>query len=140
VIDPRQQALERDLEEAMRLGRWVGEEERALIEERAAADLAARRQQEQLIVRRRLLLVLACLAILVPLLWPLVIIGAIGLFPRTSRRLLLGGITLAAALVLTIVLLLGQIFHRPPAPIAPQVPPAVPAAPAVSPGGSPSSP
>jgi len=140
ALDPRQQALERDLEEAMRLGRWVGEEERALMEARAAADLGARRQQEQLILRRRILLVLACLAILVPLLWPPVIVGAVWLFPRTFRRLLLGGITLVAAVVLTVGLLVGQILHRPPAPVAPQAPPAQPAAPAVSPAVSPSSP
>lgn len=117
----------------MRLGRWVGEEERALEEARVAAELAARQRQEQLTLRRRLLLVLACLALLLPVLWPLVIVGAVWLFPRTVRRLLLGGLSLVAAVVLMIVLLVGQILHRPPAPVAPPAPPAVPAAPAGSP-------
>lgn len=137
----RQRQRDEELEEAIRLGRWVGEEERALLEAEAAAEREARRQAERLQVRRRGLLVMACLAIVVPVLWPLVVIGAIVLFPRTSRRLLIAAGALAAALLLALGLLVGQLLHRFAPPMAPPVSPAEqPIAPPSGSGGAPSSP
>lgn len=134
----REQQLEQELEEAIHLGRWIDDEERALLAEHAAAEQASLQRQARLRTQRRAVLVLAGLAILVPVLWPLVIIGVIAVFPRTSRRLLLAGLALAAALVLAVVLLIGQLLHRPAPP--PTAPPLSPSAPAATPQPQPSAP
>lgn len=118
----RQQQLEQELEEAIRNGRWIDDEERALLEEQAAAEQASLRRQARLRTQRRAVLVLAGLAILVPVLWPVVIIAVIAVFPRTSRRLLVAGLALAASLVLGAVLLIGQLFHHPAPPSLPLPP------------------
>lgn len=121
----RQQQLEQELEEAIRLGRWVGEEERALLEQQAVVAFEARRQQERRRLQRRGVLLMAGLAIVVPVLWPLVLIGVIYVFPRTSRRLLIAVLALVAASVLAVVLLVGQWLHRPSPPaVPPSTPPA----------------
>jgi hypothetical protein len=83
----RQRRLERELEEARRLGHWFTEEDRQLLREHEA-HLAAERRGE--LVRRAgrsgavALLLLACVQ---PLLWPLAVVGGVKAFPRTSRRL-----------------------------------------------------
>lgn len=131
-ITTRERQRELELEEAIDLGRWIDDEERALLQEQAAAEREHQRRQERLRLQRRGLLVLACLAVVVPLLWPLVVLGVIVVFPRTSRRLLVAGLTLAFALALAVVLLVGQLLHRIAPPAAP------PAAPPVQPSGLPS--
>ena len=78
-------------------------------------------------MQRRGVLVMAGLAIVVPVLWPLVLIGVIAVFPRTSRRLLIAVLALVAASVLAVVLLVGQWLHRPSPPaVPPGAPPAQP--------------
>jgi hypothetical protein len=103
--------LERDLEEALRLGRWVSDDERAA--------RALEQQQEQQVRleqrhQRRKLLVLLGVSLLIPPLWPLAIVLALYLlFPATTVRvavatglslLVLGG--LGAVLLTTLVVAL----------------------------------
>jgi hypothetical protein len=83
----RRRRLERELEEARRLGHWFTEEDRQLLREHEAR-LAAERRGE--LVRQAgrngavALLLLACVQ---PLLLPLAVVGGVKAFPRTSRRL-----------------------------------------------------
>jgi len=83
----RRRRLERELEEARRLGHWFTEEDRELLREHEAR-LASERRGE--IVRQAgrsgavALMLLACVQ---PLLLPLAVVGGVKAFPRTSRRL-----------------------------------------------------
>jgi hypothetical protein len=103
--------LERDLEEARRIGRWVSDDERA---ERA---LEQQQQQQALLAQRqqrRKLLALLVVSLLIPPLWPLAIVLTLYLlFPVTTVRmavatglslLVLGG--LAAVLVTSLLVAL----------------------------------
>lgn len=103
--------LERDLEEARRIGRWVSDDERA---ERA---LEQQQQQQALLEQRqqrRKLLALLVVSLLIPPLWPLAIVLTLYfLFPVTTVRmavatglslLVLGG--LAAVLVTSLLVAL----------------------------------
>lgn len=107
----RIRALERDLEEARRIGRWLSDEERA---ERA---LEQQRQQQAIQgerQRRRKLLAVLVVSLLLPPLWPLAIaLTLYFLFPATTLRvavatglslLALGG--LLAVLITTLVVAL----------------------------------
>jgi hypothetical protein len=107
----RKRALERDLEEARRIGRWLSDEERA---ERA---LEQQRQQQAIQgerQRRRKLLAVLVVSLLLPPLWPLAIaLTLYFLFPATTLRvavatglslLALGG--LLAVLITTLVVAL----------------------------------
>jgi hypothetical protein len=107
----RRRALERDLEEARRIGRWLSDEERA---ERA---LEQQRQQQAIQEerqRRRKLLAVLVVSLLLPPLWPLAIaLTLYFLFPTTTLRvavatglslLALGG--LLAVLITTLVVAL----------------------------------
>ena len=80
--------LERDLELARLHGRWLGDDEQALL------------VQQRL--QRRKLAALLVVCLLIPPLWPLALALALYLlFPETSRRLLLGaGLGLAVVGVL----------------------------------------
>jgi hypothetical protein len=107
----RKRALEQDLEEARRIGRWLSDEERA---ERA---LEQQRQQQAIQgerQRRRKLLAVLVVSLLLPPLWPLAIaLTLYFLFPATTLRvavatglslLALGG--LLAVLITTLVVAL----------------------------------
>lgn len=96
----QERALEQDLAEARRLGRWLSDEEQS---ERAEQ----LRQQAELLDRQRLhrrkLMVFTALCVLIPPLWPVAIGLAVHLlFPRTARRLGLvaGGCLLGIGLLL----------------------------------------
>jgi hypothetical protein len=103
--------LERDLEEALRLGRWVSDDERAARALEQQQEQQARLEQRQ---QRRKLLALLGVSLLIPPLWPLAIVLALYLlFPATTVRvavatglslLVLGG--LAAVLLTTLVVAL----------------------------------
>lgn len=103
--------MERDLEEALRIGRWVSDDERAARAEEQQRQLRARLEQRQ---QRRKLLALLGVSLLIPPLWPLAPVLALYLlFPATTMRvavatglslLVLGG--LVAVLLTTLVVAL----------------------------------
>jgi hypothetical protein len=103
--------LERDLEEALRIGRWVSDDERVARAEEQQRQLRARLEQRQ---QRRKLLALLGVSLLIPPLWPLAPVLALYLlFPATTMRvavatglslLVLGG--LVAVLLTTLVVAL----------------------------------
>lgn len=136
----RRRRLERELEEARRLGHWFTEEDRQLLREHEAR-LAADRRGE--LVRRAgrggavALLLLACVQ---PLLFPLAVMGGVKAFPRTSRRIgfaLLGlaGVGLIGATVALVQV--GRSLLAPPEPVVPVLAAATapPLAPAAAPRG-----
>jgi hypothetical protein len=100
--------LERDLEEALRIGRWVSDDERAARALEQQQEQQARLEQR---LQRRKLLALLGVSLLIPPLWPLAIVLALYfLFPATTMRvgvatglslLVLGGL---AAVLLTSLL------------------------------------
>lgn len=114
----RQQRLERELEEARRLGHWFTEEDRQLVREHEAR-LAAERWQQQLGQARRggtvALLGLACV---VPLLWPLALVASWTTFPLTSRRLAFGLLALSGGTLLAAGVLVAQLGRQLTAPAA----------------------
>lgn len=123
----RRRRLERELEEARRLGHWFTEEDRQLLREHEAR-LAADRRGE--LVRRAgrggavALLLLACVQ---PLLFPLAVMGGVKAFPRTSRRIglaLLGlaGVGLIGATVALVQV--GRSLLAPPEGLVPVLAPA----------------
>jgi len=135
----RQRRLERELEEARRLGHWFTEEDRQLVREHEAR-LAAERRGE--LVRQAgrsgavALLLMACVQ---PLLWPLAVMGGVKAFPRTSRRLgiALLGLTGVGLIGATVALTqMGRSLLTPPEPTVPALAPA----PSVSRDSDPSDP
>jgi hypothetical protein len=96
---PRQ--LERELEEARRLGRWLSDDEREALAE--ADQRAVQRQLEQQRQRRSLLLLVG-VCLLLPPFWPLAL-GLIAylLFPHTTRKVTIVLAALAALGVLALV-------------------------------------
>jgi hypothetical protein len=98
------QQLERELEQARRLGRWLADDELASLQEQRQAEIA---QHQQSRIRRRKLLLLTAICVLIPPLWP-VALGLILylLFPRTTRRygLIAGVIVLALGGLFTMLL------------------------------------
>ena len=102
---PNRAQLERELEDARRLGRWLSDDERAALalamQQQAESALAQRRH-------RRKLWVLTAVSALIPPLWPLAL-GMVFylLFPRTTKRFgLIVGIALLVVGVLLSVLVL----------------------------------
>jgi hypothetical protein len=105
--------LERDLEEALRIGRWISDDERAERELERERDQRARLAQRQ---RRRKLLALLVVSLLIPPLWPLAIVLTLYfLFPLTTVRvavatglslLVLGGLVAVLITTLGIALLM----------------------------------
>lgn len=109
----RLRELERDLEEALRIGRWISDDERAERElERERAQRAHLAQR----LRRRKLLALLVVSLLIPPLWPLAIVLTLYiLFPLTTVRvavatglslLVLGGVVAVLITALVVVLLM----------------------------------
>ncbi len=108
----QQRQLERELEEARRLGRWLSDDEREAL---ARADqLEEQRQREQQRQRRSLLLLLG-VSLLLPPFWPLAL-GLIAylLFPNTTRTVtivlaalaVLGAVALVVVIIALLVLLI----------------------------------
>lgn len=105
--------LERDLEEALRIGRWISDDERAERELERERDQRARLAQRQ---RRRKLLALLVVSLLIPPLWPLAIaLTLYVLFPLTTVRvavatglslLVLGGLVAVLITTLGVALLM----------------------------------
>lgn len=105
----RRPDLERELEEAQRLGHWFTEEDRQLVREHEAR-LAAEQRGE--LVRRAGqggAVALLLMATVLPLLWPLALIGSVKAFPRTSRRVGLGLLTLTGLGVIAGTVLMVQL-------------------------------
>jgi hypothetical protein len=102
-ISRRQSALEWELEEARRQGRWLSDDERLELEaERQRLHLATEAQRR----RRRSLITLLVVSVLLPPLWPLApVLAAYLLFPRTTGRVLLGALTLAGLAVVLLIAL-----------------------------------
>jgi hypothetical protein len=130
----RQRRLERELEEARRLGHWFTEEDRQLVREHEAR-LAAERRGE--LVRQAgrngavALLLMACVQ---PLLWPLALVGGVKAFPRSSRRLGIGllGLTGVGLIGATVALVqVGRTLLSQPESAVPALAPAT--APSVAP-------
>jgi hypothetical protein len=107
--------LERDLEEALRIGRWESDDERAERAVERQQQLQVRLEQRQ---HRRKLLVVLAVSLLIPPLWPLAIALTLYLlFPATTKRLalatglsllVLGGLlaVLLSSLVIALVMAL----------------------------------
>lgn len=102
---PNRLRLERELDEARRMGRWLADDEREALE-------LAQQQQAQVVLvqrrQRRKLLILTAVCVLIPPLWPL----ALGLvlyllFPRTTKRfgLIAGALLLAGGALITVLVL-----------------------------------
>jgi len=101
--------LERELQQARELGRWLSDDERSAIENHEQQKLELIEQQRH---NRSRLIVFTVVCLLVPPLWGLAIgISAYLLFPKTFNRVLLiagGGLILAAAILL--ILTAGILF------------------------------
>lgn len=120
----RRNQLLAELEEARRLGRWHTAEDQALVREHEARLAAEGRAASLRLVRRRGTVALLVVAWFVPLLWPLAIAGSFLVFPRTSRRLLVGLVALGAASALALTLLLTQWLRGDGGPPQTPLPPA----------------
>ena len=126
----RQRRLERELEEARRLGHWFTEEDRQLVREHDAR-LAAERRGE--LVRQAgrngavALLLMACVQ---PLLWPLAVVGGVKAFPRTSRRLGIALLSLTGVGLIGATVALVQVGRSLLAPTEQAMPALTPAPPA----------
>jgi len=136
----RQRRLERELEEARRLGHWFTEEDRQLVREHEARLAAERRSQLVRQAGRNGALALLLMACVQPLLWPLAVVGGVKAFPRTSRRLgiALLGLTGVGLIGATVVLVqAGRTLLTPSVQAVPalaQAPPASRDSGAVDPG------
>lgn len=117
----RRATLQAELEQARRLGRWHTAEDEALVREHEARLAEEQRAQTLRLAGRRGSLALLVCAWFVPLLWPLAIAGTVLAFPRTSRRLALAGVALAAASVVGISLLVGQLLRGDDPPPIPEL-------------------
>ena len=98
------QQLERELEQARRHGRWLADDELALLQEQRQAEIALHQQNR---IRRRKLLLLTAICVLIPPLWPVALgLMLYQLFPRTTRRygLMAGVIVLALGGLFTVLL------------------------------------
>ena len=98
------QQLERELEQARRHGRWLADDELALLQEQRQAEIALHQQNR---IRRRKLLLLTAICVLIPPLWPVALgLTLYLLFPRTTRRygLIAGVIVLALGGLFTVLL------------------------------------
>jgi len=116
----RQQRLERELDEARRLGHWFTEEDHQLVREHEAR-LAAERWQERLGQARRAgTVALMGVACVVPLLWPLALVAGWSTFPVTSRRLAFGLLALSGATFLGASVLVAQLGRQLAVPAAPE--------------------
>ncbi len=127
---PRRPDLEKELEEARRLGHWFTEEDRQLVREHEARLASERRG---VLVRRAGqsgAVALMVLASVLPLLWPVAILGGVKAFPRTSRKVGLGLVAITGLGLLLGTLAVVQLGKG-------LLTPATPPAAVLSPGPSP---
>ncbi|MFM7548247.1 MAG: hypothetical protein ACKO8I_05105 [Cyanobacteriota bacterium] len=117
----RQQRLERELEEARRLGRWFTEEDRQLVREHEARLVSQRWQAGWLQVRRTGTVGLIGLACVMPLLWPLALLASWTTFPLTSRRLAFGLLALSGGTLLAAGVAVVQLGRQLAAPASPAI-------------------
>jgi hypothetical protein len=141
----RQRRLERELEEARRLGHWFTEEDRQLLREHEVRLAAERRGELARQAGRSGAIALFVMACVQPLLWPLALVGGVKAFPRTSRRLgiALLGLTGVALIGATVALIqMGRSLMTPPEQAVPALAPAPPVsrAPTASDPGAPQPP
>ena len=108
--------LDRDLEAARQMGRWLSDEEQAELDRQ---NQLVHMAQEQDRSRRRRLTFLTAVCVLLPPLWPVAFgLSFYLLFPQTAARiglvagvvLLLGGLALTVALALVTLVLLQLLF------------------------------
>jgi hypothetical protein len=112
-------AAERDLEVARRLGHWYTDEDRQL-EREHEAQLARLSRAETLQRASRVGTVgLLTVAWAVPPLWPVALVASFRVFPRTSRRLLLGVLGLTGATLVGSGVVVHQVVHSALSPSAP---------------------
>ncbi len=83
----RRPDLERELDEARRLGHWFTEEDRQLLREHEAEQARERRKALLHRAGRSGAVGLMVVATVLPPLWPVAILAAVKAFPITSRRL-----------------------------------------------------
>ena len=137
----RQRRLERELEEARRLGHWFTEEDRQLVREHEARLATERRGELVRQAGRSGAVALVLIACVQPLLWPLALVGGVRAFPRTSRRLgfALLGLTGVALIGTTVALVqMGRSLLTPAQQPVPALAPATapPVTRATEPGGA----
>jgi hypothetical protein len=119
----RRAQLAAELKEAQRLGRWHTAEDEALVREHEARLAAEQRSAWLQRAGRRVAVALLVVAWIVPLLWPVAILGSFAVFPRTSRRVLLGFVGLLAAFLLAGVVVVGHWLRGDAPPATPALPP-----------------
>jgi hypothetical protein len=116
---PSRADLERELGDAVRRGRWLSDEEQAELALRERLRQERRLKRSRLRLRQGLGLGLLTAACLIPLLWPITMVGGVMLFPRTSRRIAIGLGVAGLALLMSLGLLIhgvSQWLLTPPAP------------------------
>jgi hypothetical protein len=106
--EDRHAQLTAELEQAQRLGRWHTAEDEALVRQHEAQLAAEQRSRWLHRVGRNTAVAMLVVTWIVPVLWPAAIVGSFLLFPRTSRRVLLGLLGLGFASLLAIALVVGQ--------------------------------
>lgn len=115
---------ERDLEVARRLGYWHTEEDRQLLREHEAQLALARRTEVIDRATRVGTVGMLAAAWAIPPLWPVAIVASFRVFPRTSRRLLLGVLGVTGATLVGS----GVVVHQVLQSALPEPPSALPAA------------
>ena len=117
---------ERDLELARRLGYWHTEEDRQLLRDHEAQLALARRTEVIERAARVGTVGMLAAAWAIPPLWPVAIVASFRVFPRTSRRLLLGVLGLTGATVVGSGIVVHQVLESasadPPAARATSAP------------------
>jgi hypothetical protein len=102
---------ERDLEVARRLGYWHTEEDRQLLREHEAQLALARRTEVIDRATRVGTVGMLAAAWAIPPLWPVAIVASFRVFPRTSRRLLLGVLGVTGATVVGSGMVVHQVLQ-----------------------------
>jgi hypothetical protein len=105
---------ERDLDVARRLGYWHTEEDRQLLREHKAQLALARRSEVLDRAARVGTLGMLTAAWAIPPLWPVAIVASFRVFPRTSRRLLLGALGITGATVVGSGVVVHQVLQSAP--------------------------
>ena len=123
---PSRADLERELEEARRLGHWFTEEDRQLVREHEARLSADRRSALLQRAGRGGAVALLVASTVLPLLWPVALLAGFRAFPSTSRRLALVLAVSAGAALITAGVVVSQIGRALLAPEPLSAPAALP--------------
>jgi hypothetical protein len=115
---------ERDLDVARRLGYWHTEEDRQLLREHQAQQALAQRTEVLDRAARVGTMGMLAAAWAIPPLWPVAIVASFRVFPRTSRRLLLGVLGVTGATLVGS----GMVVHQVLQSATPDSPAVLPAA------------